>query len=145
MGAWIRKHYKKYMISPVITLTVVRVVIAVTAALLWHRFINRDGLRGLDQATGIFGLFLLALAWFSYLGTDGVDGPAGMWRAHRKQREKKKEAGRSAGGDMSDYVDEEVVSYSELEEHEKKYCRLAANILSGLLMELLTIILMLIR
>ena len=115
-------------------LTVVRTLIALVLALLWDRFLNADRLRSLDMATGTFGLILLALAWFSYLGMDGVDGLSKILRFFRREKRKKKGTKRSAGGDLADYVDEDVVSFDELEDEEKRVCRFAANLLSGLIM-----------
>ena len=134
MKEWIKKYYKPYLRQPIIVLTVVRTLIALVLALLWDRFLNADRLRSLDMATGTFGLILLALAWFSYLGMDGVDGLSKILRFFRKEKRKKKGKKRSAGGDLADYVDEDVVSFDELEDEEKRVCRFAANLLSGLIM-----------
>ena len=134
MKEWIKKYYKPYLRQPIIVLTVVRTLIALVLALLWDRFLNADRLRSLDMATGTFGLILLALAWFSYLGMDGVDGLSKILRFFRKEKRKKKGTKRSAGGDLADYVDEDVVSFDELEDEEKSVCRFAANLLSGLIM-----------
>ena len=134
MKEWIKKYYKPYLRQPIIVLTVVRTLIALVLALLWDRFLNADRLRSLDMATGTFGLILLALAWFSYLGMDGVDGLSKILRFFRREKRKKKGTKRSAGGDLADYVDEDVVSFDELEDEEKSVCRFAANLLSGLIM-----------
>ena len=142
MITWIKEHYKKHMRQALIVQTVVRTLIAVVLSLLWDRFVNTDGRRGLDMATGTFALVLLALAWFAFLSLDGVEGPFGILRAKKKEQEKKK-IRRSAGGDIADHIDEEVVSFDELQEDEKKYCRLAANLLSGLILLAITGVLLL--
>ena len=144
MVNWIKKYFKRYMIQPIIVQTVVRTMIAVILAVLWDRLINRNHLRGLDQATGCFALVFFALAWFSWLSLDGVEGPVGVWRKKRKEAQKKNTS-RRAGGDIADYIDEDVVSFDDLQEDEKSFCRLASNLFSGLILLVATGVLLVLK
>ena len=38
------------------------------------------------------------------------------------------------GGDIADYLDEEIVTYEELDESEKAACQMAAFLISGMIL-----------
>ena len=125
-------------------MTVVRVLIAMVLSLLWDRFINTDGLRSLDYATSALGLILLAFSWFSYLSQDGIEGLGKLFDFFRNRKAKKKGTMRSRGGDISDYVDDEVVSYDDLDDEDRKTCRFLANLLAGLIMLFITLVIVIV-
>ena len=49
-------------------------------------------------------------------------------------KNKKKKTKQSMGGDIADYLDEEIVPYEELDESEKAACQMAAFLISGMIL-----------
>lgn len=120
--------YQKYMIRPIVYKTVTKAVFSLTAVLLWDRYLNSRGRMVAFRDAGLVaGAFLLGLAWFSYLRLDGMS-------IHHllEERPKKKKPVRGTS-DMVDFVDEHIVSYSELSDEERTACNLASSLCSGLL------------
>ena len=131
-----KKLYHKYMIRPIIHMAFTRVILGVTAALLWNAFVDIDSSLPMRTLAFLFlGVFLLAMGWMAYLRLDGVKMPV----LDRRLFEWKKSPKRIRG-DMIDFVDEDVVSFDELEDKEKDLCRLAANLLCGVLFLLLSLL-----
>ena len=123
MIGWFRKRFKPYMTRPTIYQTFTRFIYALLLSLLWDKFVN-DGLLSKAFAFLFLGAVFAILAWISYLSLDGVRMPRLTdWLTSSLPHR----APERAYGDMSDYFDEEVVSYSELESEEKYLCRLIAN------------------
>ena len=122
MKKWFRKHFKPYMIRPAVYKTFTRFIYALLVSLLWEKFVSSE-LQSRMYAFIFFGALFGVLAWMAYLRLDGVRMPKlPDWaRANRKK------PGRSFG-DIADYVDEDVVSFEELEEEEKDVCILIANL-----------------
>ena len=136
MKTWFMKHVQPYMIRPTVYKAFTRFVYSLLISLLWNRFIN-DGFYPLANAFLFFAVFFAVLAWISYLQLDGVRMPhLTDWMTsslpHRKPER--------AYGDMSDYIDEDVVSYDELEDEEKIVCKLLAHIACAALFALMSLI-----
>ena len=74
---------------------------------------------------GAVGIILMAGAWFSYLHLDGLT-PIDTAKKKFGVKNKKKKTKQSMGGDIADYLDEEIVPYEELDESEKAACQMAA-------------------
>ncbi|MGI6358373.1 MAG: hypothetical protein ACOX2K_06755 [Bacillota bacterium] len=126
MRQWQQKHIKRYMYVPIIQKTVSYLLIAVAVVLLWNRFVNR-GLLPISYAFTVGGVLFLASAWVSYLRLDGVKVPLlTLFRLRRK-----KPVVRSFS-DMSDHIDEDIVSFEELIEEERHACCLLANLLCSI-------------
>ena len=120
--------FKTYMIRPVLYKCVTRAALAVTALLLWDRFINTAGrLSLLGDGCLTVGLLFFCMAWFSYLHLDGVT------IHHMLEERKKKKAVRKSDTDIVDLADEQIVSYEELSEEERIVCSLAASLICGAL------------
>lgn len=130
----LRKIFKKYLIRPILHMLFVRTVLGLTAALLWNEFVNIKAALPMRAFAFLFlGVFLLVMAWMAYLRLDGIKMPAfdkSLFEWKRKPRR--------TYGDMIDYVGEEVVSFDELEEDEKNLCRLAADLLCGIVFLMLS-------
>ncbi len=125
MIAWFHKHFKPYMTRPMIYKTFTRFVYALLLSLLWEKFVS-DGVNSKMHAFLFFGVFYGLMAWISFLKLDGVRMPhLTEWLTsslpHRKPER--------AYGDMADYVDENVVSFEELEDEEKITCILFADVI----------------
>ena len=124
---WLKKQYHRYMIRPIVTKTITRTLIGLVIVLLWDKYVNveRIGVSRLGFGLGAVGIILMAGAWFSYLHLDGLT-PI--------DTAKKKLTKQSMGGDIADYLDEEIVPYEELDESEKAACQMAAFLISGMIL-----------
>lgn len=124
MKTWFKKHYQPYMLRPTVYKAFARFIYSLTASLLWDRFVNK-GYFPKSHAFLFFGVLFAVLAWICYLQLDGVKMPhLTDWMTSSLPQHKPERS----YGDMSDYVDEAVVSFSELEEEEKTVCKLFADL-----------------
>ena len=118
-----RSIYKPYMTRPTVHQAFTRFIYSLLLSFLWDKFIS-DPLQSKAYVFLFFGAVFAILAWVSYLKLDGVRMPHfSDWLSSSLPHKKPERS----YGDMSDYVDEDVVSYSELESDEKNICRLIAN------------------
>ena len=103
--------------------------------LLWDKYVNveRIGVSRLGFGLGAVGIILMAGAWFSYLHLDGLT-PIDTAKKKFGVKNKKKKTKQSMGGDIADYLDEEIVPYEELDESEKAACQMAAFLISGMIL-----------
>ena len=100
-------------------------MIAIVLVLLWDRYINTFGLPAAEYGCFCIGGIIFLMAWFEYLRLDG------MVLSHLNDKKQKKKKKRHSSSDMADFVDEQVVSYSELEPEERALCRLLSDLLCG--------------
>lgn len=100
---------------------------ALAAVLLWDRFLNHGHLQVVRDGFLVAAVFLLVLAWFSYLKLDGVT------IHHLFEERKKKRPIRHATRDIVDFVDEHIVDYDELEPDERTLCQLLSSLAAGIL------------
>ena len=123
---WLKKQYHRYMIRPIVTKTITRTLIGLVIVLLWDKYVNveRIGVSRLGFGLG---------AWFSYLHLDGLT-PIDTAKKKFGVKNKKKKTKQSMGGDIADYLDEEIVPYEELDESEKAACQMAAFLISGMIL-----------
>ena len=120
----ITKAYRKYMLRPLIYLTAFRTMLALIFLLLIKNFVTNG------PSTAMIATFLAVLfalfAYLIYLRMDGLHIP----RMKYIRPKKKSDPIRSAG-DMADHIDDELgVTFDELEEEEKDFCSLAANLIN---------------
>ena len=104
--------------------------VAMLICLLWDRLANPSNIDLNHFAFFFMAVFFVLLTWISYLRIDGMRMP------HLKMnflKKIKKKAVRSSFADMSDYTDEEIVSFDDLEDDEKNRVRLYANALCALI------------
>ena len=132
---WLKKQYHRYMIRPIVTKTITRTLIGLVIVLLWDKYVNveRIGVSRLGFGLGAVGIILMADAWFSYLHLDGLT-PIDTAKKKFGVKNKKKKTKQSMGGDIADYLDEEIVPYEELDESEKAACQMAAFLISGMIL-----------
>lgn len=127
------------MIRPLIYQCVVKSVIALVIALLWKRWINPSESFSLVQdAFFAVGLIFILLSWFQYLSLDGIHLPHLLGGGKKKKR-------RRGSRDIVDFVDEKIISFSELEDDERTVVRLFSDIISGLIFLVIAIIASLLR
>jgi hypothetical protein len=131
MKKWLKTNFKPYMIRPIIYKGFTRFLIGLVIALLWNRFINRSAFYSVTSfAFPILGFVFIGMAWFSFLGMDGM-------KLHGKKKKETKEK-KINYGDMADFVDTEV-SFDDLDDNEKSACNLAANLLCSVIFFVLSI------
>lgn len=116
--------YKKYMLRPILYKTVLKLAVCAVLVLLWDRFLNTAGFSVTRYGCFCVGGITALLAWFEYLRLDG------MVVKPLSTGGKKKKAKRRTG-DLSDYTEEEVISYGDLEPEERALCRLLSDLLCG--------------
>ena len=114
-------------LRPVFYKAVARIAVGLTAALLWDRFINSGAhVNMYDRAFFVIGVLFAGLAWFSYLRLDGIKAP-------RFFKKLPKKAPKRRGGDIADFVDEELESRGELEGDDLVLCAMAADLVCAVL------------
>ncbi|MDO4294872.1 MAG: hypothetical protein Q4D90_01775 [bacterium] len=127
MKKWLNKTMLRLIGNKVLTYTAAGVVLA----LLWNRFLNQNAwFSVLEYAFFILGSLMLALAWFFYLKWDGLT----LQYLNRDFIKKKKEKKKHSRKDMVDFTEEEVDVLDALDDRERDFCRMAAFLVSGLLL-----------
>jgi len=104
--------------------------VAMLISLIWDKFANPSDLDINHFAFFFMAVFFLILAWMTYLRMDGLHMPQIKMDFLKKV---KKKVIRSSYTDMSDYTDEEILPFDDLEEDEKQRVRLHANIACALI------------
>ena len=104
--------------------------LAMVLCLLWDRFANPSQLDMGAFAFFFAAVFFIILAWMTYLRMDGMRIPQLKMDFLKKI---KKKVVRSSYSDMSDYTDEEIVAFDDLEDDEKDRVRFYANVLCALI------------
>lgn len=128
------KNYKNYMLRPIIYMTATRLMAALIFLLAVARLVPSGPAPAMIAAflTVLFALF----AFLVYLRMDGLRIP----RVKYIRPKKKKDPMRHTFS-MSDYTDEEPVSFEDLEPEEKDFCSLVCNVLNLLVFLILSFIL----
>lgn len=130
----IRERFTRDMIRPVIYQTFTRFGVTLTAILVWDRLAN-SGAVPLPLSYGCMAAVIVyvLLAWMSSLRLDGVKAPVFDRSLFRFNRKKKNMDKFFQMTDIADYVDEEPVSFDELENDEKDICLLISNAVTSVL------------
>lgn len=122
----ILSKYTKVLIRPIVYRSFTWGIFALTAALLWERFVGPKSFLSVKKDIFfIVGIFFFALAWYYYLKVDGVRPPK---INIEKPKQRKKHWGY---GDIIDFADEHVVTFDELDDEEQDLCKLATNAILG--------------
>lgn len=123
MRAWLKKHWKRYLLRPLLYKIFTRFLLALTAALLWDHFARMDPLISTKMYAFFFlSIYFILCAWLVHMRMDGLRIPRFRFSLRRKHEPVR------TYGDMMDYTDEEIVSFDELEDNEKDFCSLLANL-----------------
>ena len=120
------KHFKrleKYMIQPFIIRTFNRIVISITFALLWKRFVA--SMQPLSTAFFLLAALFGVFAWMGYLRQDGLRVP----RIDKKLFDRKPKPV-IRYGDMIDHIDEEPHPDENLDEEEIELVTFYSNLLT---------------
>lgn len=105
----------------------IKCAIGLAFVLIWVLFFNRRGIVGVFQ-DGFFvvGMFLLVMAWISYLGLDGISFRITQYGKKRSKRRRR--------GDMMDYVEDDdgdEPDHGELSEEEHHACGLVSSLVGS--------------
>jgi hypothetical protein len=126
----LRQIYRqKHMIRPTLFLMFFKALVLLVLALIWNRLDH--GARGIGYGFSILGLLLMVFAWFAYLSLDGLSFH------HLLEERKNKRKTKVRAHDMIDFVEEDVVSFHDLEKEEKAACRMVSSLVVGLVYFLL--------
>ena len=127
MKRWLKKHFDREMIRPLIYLVFTRGILALLAAQLVHFFAPKEWplsmFSNLALALGV--LFLLGAA-LARLRMDGVKIPR-----VKLPRYKRKDPAFMAG-DIADHIDDEVIRFDDLDDEEKDVCILLGDLVLAL-------------
>ncbi|GHU77217.1 hypothetical protein AGMMS49992_24460 [Clostridia bacterium] len=130
-----RTHYRKHMIRPTIYMIFTRAILGLTAAFLWKEFGAETALPKWALSCIFFGVLFLSMGWMAYLRLDGIKTPILDKRLFEWKRKPKR-----AYGDMIDYVDENIISFDDLEDVQKDTCRLTADLVCGVVFLALSVL-----
>lgn len=123
----IREVWSKSILRPIIYMTLTRFGIGLCAALLLDFFFP-DSERDLKLWAFTLLIFIfLALAWIAWLRLDGIRLPRVMnlrWSPRRKPIR--------TFGDMIDHIDDDIVTFDELDNDEKDVCCLISDLICAL-------------
>ena len=131
----IKSIFRAYMVRPLIYKIVTKSAIILVLSLLWNRLVNVAGNHNLrEDAFFVIGLIWMLFSWFQYLKLDGY-----TFQYVFKEKQKKKEK-KHVQKQMADFVDEEVVSFDELEDEEKVVVNFLSNMITGLLFVIISLL-----
>lgn len=120
-----RKHSGRHLVRPTIYMATTRFLLALTLVLLFDRITGAMTATDVRMFGFVFaGVFFALLAWIAYLRFDGLHMP----KLFMKRVNIKKKPMRTYG-DMIDHIDEEPVSFDDLEDEEKDICCFSADLI----------------
>ena len=123
----IKGIYQRYLLRPIIYLTAFRLMVAAIFLLILVRFVENGPAP--NMIAGFLAVFFALLAYLVYLRMDGLRIPRVKYIRPKKKSDPLRHA-----ASMADYTDEDPgVSFDELEDNEKDFCSLMANLISLLI------------
>lgn len=116
--------YQRYMLRPLIYLTAFRLMLALIVLLAIERFVPRGPAPAMIAA--FLAVLFALLAYLVYLRMDGLGVPRVKYIRPKKKADPLRHA-----SSMADHADDDPgVSFEELEEDERDFCSLIANLIS---------------
>jgi len=121
---WLSQRFHREMIRPLIYKVFTRGILALFAAQLIHFFAPPgSGLSSFSNLSlGLAFLFLL-FAFLSWLRLDGLNIP------HLKLPRLKRKDPPFLAGSMADHIDDDIVSFDDLDSDEQNLCVFLANLI----------------
>lgn len=114
-------HLTPDMRRPLLYQVFTRIVMALFLVMLWKHFVaGMPASWGFSVAAAFYGV----MAWMAYLRLDGLKAP----KFDRKLFRRKKRPNITYG-DMSDYTDEDPITFDDLQDDEKDLCLLIADLI----------------
>ena len=119
----IKGLYQKYMLRPLIYLTAYRLMAGMIILLALARLVKNGPAP--SMVAGFLTAAFALLAYLVYLRMDGLRVPRMKYIRPKKKADPLRHA-----SSMADYADEDPgVSFDELEDNEKDFCSLMANLI----------------
>lgn len=133
----IKEIYEPYMLRPTIYMTFTRFVLALFITLLADFFISQNvGHSVKKDAFFLCAVIFALLSVIAWLRLDGVKLPQLMMMRVNPSKKPSR-----MYGDMIDYIEERPgISFDELDDREKDFCILSANIFCSLVFFLIALI-----
>ena len=124
MIRWLRNHFDREMIRPQIYKVFTRGILALFAAQLAHFFLPAGGmLSSFSNLSLLLGFVFALSAVLAWLRLDGMKIPqAKLPRIKRKDPP-------FLNGDLADHMDDEIVTFDELDQEEQNVCVLLADLI----------------
>ncbi len=123
MRKWLRTHFHRHMIRPLIYKGFTRAVLSVFLVLVLDRFVHSPS--PLFSKSNLFiltGILWLLGSWISYLRLRGLRFPR-----FDIQRMRRKDPLRNYG-DISDHINDPIITYDDLDDQEKDVCTLLCDL-----------------
>lgn len=115
--------YQRYMLRPLIYLTAFRLMVALIVLLAIERFVPRGPAPAMIAA--FLAMAFALLAYLVYLRMDGLRVPRVKYIRPKKKSDPLRHA-----ASMADHTDDDPgVSFEELEDDERDFCSLIANLI----------------
>ena len=123
MIRWLKKHFQKDMTRPLVYKTFTRGILALFAAQLVHFFAPAgSGLSSFSNLSLGLALLFALFAFLAWLRLDGMKIPQ-----LKLPRMKRKDPPFLAGS-MADHLDDDIVSFDELDPGEQNACVFLADL-----------------
>ena len=114
--------YQRYMLRPLIYLAAFRLMVALIVMLAIERFVPRGPAPAMIAA--FLAMVFALLSYLVYLRMDGLGVPRVKYIRPKKKNDPLRHA-----SSMADHTDDDPgVSFEELEEDERDFCSLIANL-----------------
>ena len=127
MIRWLKRHFTGDMVRPLIYKIFTRGMLALFAAQLIHFFVPADsGLSSFSNLSLALGLLFVLFAFLAWLRLDGLKIPQ-----LKLPRMKRKDPPFLAGN-MADHIDDEIISFDDLDQEEQNTCVLLADLFLAL-------------
>ena len=124
MIRWLKTHFHREMIRPLIYKTFTRGVLALFAAQLIHFFTPAgSALASFSNLSLGLGFLFLLFSFLAWLRLDGLNIPQ-----LRLPRFRRKDPPFLAGS-MADHIDDEIVTFDDLDPEEQNLCVLLADLI----------------
>lgn len=124
MTRWLKKHFDRDMVRPLIYTVFTRGILALLAAQLVHYFAPPSWpLARFANASLALGLLFLLGAVLAWLRADGLKIP------HLKLPRIKRKDPAFMAGDIADHIDDEITRFDDLDAEEQDACVLLADLI----------------
>ncbi len=121
---WLRNHFDREMIRPLIYKVFTRGILALFAAQLAHFFLPAGGtLSSFSNLSLLLGFIFALSAVLAWLRMDGMKIP------HAKLPRMKRKDPPFLTGDLADHIDDDIVTFDELDQEEQNACVLLADLI----------------
>lgn len=127
--------YRSYMLRPLIYLAAFRLMAAAIVLFAVEQFVSRGP--AMSMTATFLGVFFALLAYLVYLRMDGLGVPRVKYIRPKKKADPIRHA-----SSMADHADDDPgIPFEDLEEDERDFCSLAANLIGMIVFLALSFIL----